>query len=144
MARVPTSVAVVTTDADGKPYGTTVSAFMSLSMHPPTVLVSLANKSSLLAKLRPATIVGINVLSVDQADVAAFFAREDKRGVSVAWELGDDEPPRLSGAHAWFAAIVTELIQFHRPVQMSLLSLTRRERRLESLVIRLLGERSSR
>ncbi|MGM7698946.1 flavin reductase [Microbacterium sp. A84] len=59
MARVPTSVAVVTTDADGKPYGTTVSAFMSFLMHPPTVLVSLANKSSLLVKLRPATIVGI-------------------------------------------------------------------------------------
>ena len=42
MAGVPTPVSVVTTLTDGHPHGTTVSAFASLSMTPPMVLVSIA------------------------------------------------------------------------------------------------------
>ena len=41
MRNVAAAVAVVTTfDPDGRPYGTTVSAFTPLSMEPPLLLVS--------------------------------------------------------------------------------------------------------
>ena len=41
MAGVATPVSVVTAISDGRPHGTTVSAFASLSMDPPMVLVAL-------------------------------------------------------------------------------------------------------
>jgi flavin reductase (DIM6/NTAB) family NADH-FMN oxidoreductase RutF len=48
MADVCTPVAVVTTLRGDRPHGTTVSAFASLSMSPPMVLVSLDLRSDLL------------------------------------------------------------------------------------------------
>lgn len=45
MAQVPAAVAVVSVRAGGSPHGTTVSAFTSLSMDPPMLLVSLDNAS---------------------------------------------------------------------------------------------------
>lgn len=110
MAQVPASVAVVTTFADGVPHGTTVSAFMSISVDPPTLLVSLGNTSSLLSKLAPGSQLGVNVLTLHQADVAAHFARKDKDSTQVEWELPDGEPPRLPGSLAWIALTITELI----------------------------------
>ncbi|MDX6231970.1 MAG: hypothetical protein QOH68_938, partial [Nocardioidaceae bacterium] len=41
MGNVAAAVSVVTTFADGEPLGSTVSAFASLSMEPPMLLVSL-------------------------------------------------------------------------------------------------------
>ena len=48
MAGVPTPVSVITSMGDGLPHGTTVSAFASLSMTPPMVLVSLDRDEQLL------------------------------------------------------------------------------------------------
>ena len=50
MAGVATPVTVVTAMSDGPPHGTTVSAFASLSMNPPAVLVSLDRGSLALAR----------------------------------------------------------------------------------------------
>ncbi|MFF7544482.1 LLM class flavin-dependent oxidoreductase [Streptomyces canus] len=52
MATVASPVAVVTAMDGPCPHGTTVSAFASLSLAPPMVLVSLNNRSHLLAIIR--------------------------------------------------------------------------------------------
>lgn len=112
MADVPTAVSVVTTlAADGQPYGTTVSAFMSLSMKPPTLLVSLDNTSTLLSRLGRGSVAGINVLSVQQTGTASRFAtkHEDKFS-GLAWE-NVDGAPRLPDAHAWITVSVTEFVR---------------------------------
>src|SRR4051794_20903614 len=77
MAEIATPVAVVTTARYGAPRGTTVSAFLSLSMHPPMVLVSLAKTSKTLAALIDVQRFGLNVLSADQAATAVRFASKD-------------------------------------------------------------------
>lgn len=110
MAQIPAAVAVVTTDAGDGPHGTTVSSFMSLSIDPPTMLISLDNDSSLLAKLHPGVTVGVNALTVDQGALASRFAGQHRDDVRVVWEPSDDTPPRLAAAHAWLALTVTELI----------------------------------
>jgi hypothetical protein len=59
MATVCAPVTVVTTTtADGKPYGTTVSAFASLSLDPPLVMIALGNRSGLLAHARASGRIG--------------------------------------------------------------------------------------
>jgi flavin reductase (DIM6/NTAB) family NADH-FMN oxidoreductase RutF len=49
LASVCTPVAVVTSRYGGRAHGTTVSAFCSLSLEPPLVVVSLDRSSELLA-----------------------------------------------------------------------------------------------
>ena len=110
MAQVPAAVSVVTTSEGGQPHGTTISAFMSLSLDPPTVLVSLDNDSSLLARLEPGARAGVNVLTADQAHLAARFARKGAHDVGVEWRHSDGGPPRLPDCQAWIALTVTQRI----------------------------------
>lgn len=74
MSQVAAAVAIVTTGTQASAHGTTVSAFMSLSLEPPMVLVSLDQKSSLLARLEIGLPIGINVLSTEQNELARRFA----------------------------------------------------------------------
>lgn len=110
MAQVPAAVAVLTTHAGGAPHGTTVSAFVSVSLDPPTMLVSLDNASVLLSKLEPGTQAALNVLTADQAELAGHFAHKHKDDAPVSWKPAGDQPPRLPGCAAWIALTVAELI----------------------------------
>jgi flavin reductase (DIM6/NTAB) family NADH-FMN oxidoreductase RutF len=74
MGSVCTPVSVVTTIADGLPYGSTVSAFSSLSLDPPMVLVALNNGSTLLSAVRRTHRFGVNVLADAQTALAITFA----------------------------------------------------------------------
>lgn len=71
MASVCTPVSVVTAMSDGLPYGTTVSAFASLSMRPPMVLLALDRGSDLLSVVRETRYFGLNVLGREQSDIAS-------------------------------------------------------------------------
>lgn len=101
MAGVCAPVTVVTTaDADG-PAGTTVSAFASLSLHPPLVSVAFGRDSSLLGRIQRTGRFGVNILAHGQEDVAVLFARRgvDRFG-AVRWHL-DHGLPRLGAASGW-------------------------------------------
>ncbi|MFC5675915.1 flavin reductase family protein [Aeromicrobium endophyticum] len=110
MGNVAAAVSVVTTFHDGAPHGTTVSAFSSLSMEPPMLLVSLDNRSKLLAKLQVGSSVGVNVLASHQDQVALRFAgKGDDKFLDVPWEL-DHGAPALAERHAWVALTVAQLV----------------------------------
>ncbi|MEU2778170.1 flavin reductase family protein [Streptomyces sp. NPDC007162] len=111
MARVPTPVSVISSMAAGLPYGTTVSAFASLSMAPPMVLVSLDRNSELLAVVREVGRFGVNVLGAHQADLASTFAKKGgpAKFSDAPWET-DHELPRLPGAPGWLACEVAALV----------------------------------
>jgi flavin reductase (DIM6/NTAB) family NADH-FMN oxidoreductase RutF len=110
MAEVCTPVSVVTTLTDGVPHGTTVSAFASLSVDPPMVLVSLSRTSGLLTRIRDVQRFGVNVLGVGQADLAlAFAGKGAAKFDGVAW-TEDTGAPRLDGATGWLSCEVAELV----------------------------------
>jgi flavin reductase (DIM6/NTAB) family NADH-FMN oxidoreductase RutF len=110
LAAVAAPVAVVTSFDGDRPHGTTVSAFCSLSLDPPLVLVSLDRDSDLLRMVRQSRRYGINVLAHDQEDLATRFAR---KGVDkfddVAWSP-DTDLPRMQGTASWFACRLHDLI----------------------------------
>lgn len=111
MTRVCSPVAVVTTlTADGRPYGTTVSAFMSLSLRPPMVIIALGSESELLAHARAAGRIGVNVLRHDAARTALAFARAraDKFG-TADWIL-ENGLPRLRQTCGWLACDVASIV----------------------------------
>lgn len=111
MGNVAAAVSVVTTLDGGTPHGTTVSAFASLSMEPPMLLVSLDRTSNLLARLRVGSIVGVNVLAAHHDQIGLRFAgKGDDKFVDVPWQL-EDGAPALVDRHAWVALRVATLVE---------------------------------
>ncbi len=105
MASVCTPVAVITAMDGERAHGTTVSAFASLSMSPPSLLVSLDQGSELLGILRRTGVFGVNVLGQDQSGLASGFARKGSgKFAGVDWSLTDGLP-RLAGVPGWFARV---------------------------------------
>jgi flavin reductase (DIM6/NTAB) family NADH-FMN oxidoreductase RutF len=109
MGAVATPVSVVTAMLE-EPHGTTVSAFCSLSLDPPMVLVSLQGDSDLLAIIRRTRRFGLNVLAHGQSAIGAVFARRGvDRFAGVPWGLSCGLP-RLAGVASWAACEVADLI----------------------------------
>jgi flavin reductase (DIM6/NTAB) family NADH-FMN oxidoreductase RutF len=110
MATVCTPVSVVTAMAGDRPHGSTVSAFASLSLNPPMVLVSLDLASDLLRHIRDSGAFGLNILHDGQAALAASFARKgDDKFDGVSWVL-QGGVPRLDGCAGWLACTVDRLV----------------------------------
>lgn len=103
----PSGVTVVTARAaDGRPVGLTVNSFASLSLEPPLLLWSLANRSPNRQTFRQATHFAIHVLAAHQGDTALQFANSrlpDKfQGVAMQPPLWAEAPPLLADSHALF------------------------------------------
>lgn len=75
MRRFPTGVTVITTATADGPHGMTASAVLSVSLDPPTVLVSLDHRSRTCEILRSRGAFAVNVLAGGQHEVASLFAR---------------------------------------------------------------------
>ena len=69
-----TGVTVVTSLHDGIPRGVTVSAFMSISLEPPLVLVALDQARSLDPVIQQAGAYAVNILGEDDAALSDCFA----------------------------------------------------------------------
>lgn len=74
LGRFPAGVTVVTVDVDGEPKGMTASAFASVSLDPPLVLVSIAQNARTHDKVLAAEGFGVNVLATDQQPRSDRFA----------------------------------------------------------------------
>ncbi len=97
-----TGVTIVTTcDADQRPTGLTVSAFASLSLDPPLVLVCVDHKSQSYSALCDGGRFAVNVLATDQEAISRRFAttRIDKFD-GVPHRLGPLGTPLIEGALA--------------------------------------------
>lgn len=97
-----TGVTVVTTrDADGKPQGLTVSAFSSLSLDPPLVLVCIGKNVTCYKAFAEGGVFAVNILSAEQELVSRRFAsKEPDKFEGVAFRGGLDGAPVLDGAIA--------------------------------------------
>jgi flavin reductase (DIM6/NTAB) family NADH-FMN oxidoreductase RutF len=107
-----TGVTVVTTrDCDGKPLGFTANSFSSVSMDPPLLLVSIANRSVNLGAFLGDKGFAVNILSEGQRDVSATFARpSDDRFAGVYWRKGPVGSPLIAGVSAWFDCTLEQAI----------------------------------
>ncbi|MCS7010405.1 MAG: flavin reductase family protein [Anaerolineales bacterium] len=74
MRRWTSGVAIVTARYQDQIHGMTVSAFTSVSLSPPLVLVSLANTTRTGEMIRQAGCFGVTVLAEDQREVSEIFA----------------------------------------------------------------------
>ncbi|MFI9616479.1 flavin reductase family protein [Streptomyces sp. NPDC052023] len=102
MGHFATGVTVITTlGPAGEPAGCTVSAFCSLSLDPPLVLVCVGTGRPVQRALERAPGFTVNVLAAHQRDVAAVFARPGAdRFAGLPTSPGRHGIPRITGALA--------------------------------------------
>jgi flavin reductase (DIM6/NTAB) family NADH-FMN oxidoreductase RutF len=101
MGRFVTGVTIITTlDTTGSPAGCTVSAFSSVSLDPPLVLVCIDTSRFMHGLLTGGPGFAVNVLSSLQADLALSFARPADKFARVAHHPGSFGIPLLDGAIA--------------------------------------------
>ncbi|HEY3877068.1 MAG TPA: flavin reductase family protein [Trebonia sp.] len=111
MAAVCAPVTVMTTTCDDGPFGTTVSAFWSLSLRPPMVGLALARDSELLGRLRATRRLGVNLLAEGQQDLALNFARKGggAKFDGISW-TADAGLPRLTAAPVWLVCDIEQFV----------------------------------
>jgi flavin reductase (DIM6/NTAB) family NADH-FMN oxidoreductase RutF len=102
-----TGVTVITTRVREQVHGMTANAFMSVSLRPPLILISVDRRARLNALLREGTRYGVSVLEEHQAALSDRFA-----GRSVADDVPEpefevvNETPLVEGALAHLVARV--------------------------------------
>jgi flavin reductase (DIM6/NTAB) family NADH-FMN oxidoreductase RutF len=99
-----TGVTIVTVrSADGGLVGLTANSFNSVSLDPPLVLWSLAQRAGSMPVFTRGSHYAINILAADQKELAQRFAMRDiDRFAGVAWREGAGGAPVLDGAAAVF------------------------------------------
>jgi len=114
MARWPSGVAVVTASARGVRHGVTVSSFISVSVTPPLVLVSLMNQSNLLPLVDESGRFAVSVLSSDQEQLSQHFATSGREPSATAFDAIEHEVrhemPTLAGSQVILVSELEERI----------------------------------
>ncbi|MEN9510067.1 MAG: hypothetical protein RLZZ621_2630 [Gemmatimonadota bacterium] len=103
LGRFASGITVITArGADGTPHGMTVSAFSSLSLDPPLVLVCVGNEATMAPMLTTATSFAVNILSDGQEALSRRFAGKiDDRFAGVGYQEGRLGDPILDEVLAW-------------------------------------------
>ncbi len=101
-----TGVTVITTQVGEQVHGMTANAFMSVSLQPPLVLISVDRRARLNPLLREGTRYGISVLERSQSELSDHFAgRASARSEEPRFEIVRDTP-LVEGALAHLVARV--------------------------------------
>ncbi|HEX7325316.1 MAG TPA: flavin reductase family protein [Rhodanobacteraceae bacterium] len=108
LGRFATGVTVVSFMRAGKPAGMTVNAFLSVSLDPPLVLVSVRKGSRFVRHVHPGDRCGISILAEQQRALGPHFANHTAQtsGVLFADFAGT---PVLDGSLAQIVARVVEI-----------------------------------
>ena len=100
MGHFATGVTVITTkDKEGNPQGLTANAFMSLSLNPPLVLISVDKGATCYGCFEPNNSFTVNFLSEDQEDVSRRFATKGAdKFADLNWHAGSNGAAVIGGA----------------------------------------------
>lgn len=107
LGRFPTGVTVVTgRRSDGLPTGVTVSAFSSVSLDPPLVLICLDRSTAFLEAYGEARHFAVHVLKDDQEGLAlAFATSREEKFADLAVAEGEGGCPLIAGCLAWIECL---------------------------------------
>ena len=108
MGRFATGVTVVSYLREGEPAGMTVNGFLSVSLQPPLVLVSIRETSRFAGDVVLGDRLGINVLCEQQRRLGPHFANQRDPGAEVRF-VDHAGVPVLDGSLAQIVARVVEV-----------------------------------
>jgi flavin reductase (DIM6/NTAB) family NADH-FMN oxidoreductase RutF len=109
MGKFATGVTVITTEVDGSVHGMTANAFMSVSLDPKLVVISIDAKAKILENIKESKSFSVNILAANQQELSMIFAGQLKEHREVVFDRLDGKPV-LPGA---VAQIVCEVSAVH-------------------------------
>jgi 3-hydroxy-9,10-secoandrosta-1,3,5(10)-triene-9,17-dione monooxygenase reductase component len=110
MGHFATGVTVITTkDVFGTPYGLTANAFMSLSLDPPLVLISVDKSAQCYACFAASKVFVVNFLSEEQEEVSRRFATKGvDKFAGLEWSEASNGAAILNGVIGYVECVVRE------------------------------------
>jgi flavin reductase (DIM6/NTAB) family NADH-FMN oxidoreductase RutF len=118
MRQLTGGVSVITVGRGRDISGMTVTSVSSLSVDPPTLIVSINRAASSWPLLKRYGFFGVNILTSDQIDIAERFAGKDglkgaERFAGAEWTTRASGVPLLVGALAAIVCEVEEIVERH-------------------------------
>jgi flavin reductase (DIM6/NTAB) family NADH-FMN oxidoreductase RutF len=118
MRQLTGGVSVITAGRGRDISGMTVTSVSSLSVDPPTLIVSINRGASSWPLLKRYGVFGVNILTSDQIDIAERFAGKDglkgaQRFAGAEWTTRVSGVPLLVGALAAIDCEVEEIVERH-------------------------------
>jgi flavin-dependent trigonelline monooxygenase, reductase component len=99
----------------GEPVGMTVNAFMSASLDPPLVLLSVARSAASFTAMETARRYAVHILSEEQRDISAAFARSAADGADkfaeIRWSRAKDGLPLLDDYLARLECTIVDRVE---------------------------------
>ncbi|MEK3975248.1 flavin reductase [Psychrobacillus sp. FSL K6-1267] len=92
MGSFATGVTVITTQVDDEIHGMTANAFMSVSLQPKLVAISIGEKAKMLGYINSSKKFAINILAANQKDLSKQFAGQLNSDEVVAFETYQGQP----------------------------------------------------
>lgn len=92
MGKFATGITIVTTDYNDEVLGMTVNAFMSISLDPKLIAISIDESASMYDKLQETKKFGVSILKEDQKDVSMVFAKQIENDGEIEYLRQDDIP----------------------------------------------------
>ena len=106
MGKFATGVTVIATEVEGEgAHGMTANAFMSVSLDPKLVVISIGEKAKILNKIKESNLFTVNILAAHQQEVSMIFAGQLKDR-EVEFDRLDSKPV-IPGAVAQIACEVS-------------------------------------
>lgn len=125
MGKFATGVTVITTVMEGEAHGMTANAFMSVSLDPKLVLISIGEKAKMLDKINTSGKFAVNILSEEQKELSMHFAGQIKEERAIDFDWVDELPiiknalasivcnvhsKQIAGDHTLFIGEVTDIV----------------------------------
>jgi flavin reductase (DIM6/NTAB) family NADH-FMN oxidoreductase RutF len=114
LARWASGVTIATSlDADSQPQGMTLSAFCSVSLDPPLVLVCADQSSNTHRAIQTSKVLGVSLLASEQRELSERFASKELEAVrfeGLDCSAGSSGCPRIPGALAWLDCRVVQSV----------------------------------
>jgi len=92
MGKFATGVNVIATEVGGKIHGMTANAFMSVSLDPKLVIISLKEDALMLEKIKESNQFSVNILAADQQNLSMMFAGQIDNTKPIEFEYLDGKP----------------------------------------------------
>lgn len=113
MRYFPSAVTVVTGALDtGELFGLTVSAFTSVSLNPPLILMCIRNESTAVGLFTRAKRCCVNILAADQQKIAEKFSQSGEAGrfLNLDYYIGKGGSPIIRGCIGYIDCKIVQVI----------------------------------
>lgn len=110
MGKFATGITVVTTEHEEEIIGMTVNAFMSISLDPHLIAVSIGENASMYEILQQTKQFGVSILAEEQKDLSMIFAKQIEQNQEIDY-VKLDEIPVIKHSLVTLACHVKEMVK---------------------------------